>query len=216
MQINMGNCLNKTNHYVYSLPRLYSRHVLYIILTSMQYYLDVKKAYQSRKKVDKRPVFCSVVSNQKQPPRGFFKISLFFFSRSNLLQFCLWKTCLFVEQTCFFPGGFLEQTCFFECLSVRRTDLIISHRTDTNFPRNSYLVLEHIFQEPLFSHRTDIWLIGLGGCFRVMQQIFAHKKFLRGKFYFILSVNKILFKLQKWNQFAPNNFEFRLNSSIRV
>ena len=39
---------------------------------------------------------------------------------------------------------------FFQGLSVRRTDLI-SHRTDTNFPR------EHIqiFQESLFSHRTD-------------------------------------------------------------
>ena len=71
---------------------------------------------------------------------------------------------------------FVEQTLF-------------SHRTDTNFPRNSYLVLEHIrismrpylvlkhiqfsmrslcfeqiriFQEST-SRRTDISLIGLGG-----------------------------------------------------
>ena len=35
---------------------------------------------------------------------------------------------------------------------------LLSHQTDTNFPRNPYLVLEHIriFQEPLFFHRTDI------------------------------------------------------------
>ena len=35
---------------------------------------------------------------------------------------------------------------------------LLSHRKDTNFPQNSYLVLEHIriFLEPLFSHRTDI------------------------------------------------------------
>ena len=38
--------------------------------------------------------------------------------------------------------------------------ILLSHRTDINFPRNPYLVLEHIqniqiFQEPLFSHRTD-------------------------------------------------------------
>ena len=41
-----------------------------------------------------------------------------------------------------FPGGFIEQTCFFKA----------------NFPRNPYLVLEHIriFQEPLFSHRIQI------------------------------------------------------------
>ena len=48
-----------------------------------------------------------------------------------------------------------DESFFKEVLSVRRTDLL-SHRTDTNFPRNPYLVLEHIriFQEPLFCHRT--------------------------------------------------------------
>ena len=115
---------------------------------------------------------------------------------------------LFVKQTCFFPGGsiimFFEQTQIFqESLSnkhvfLRRVylfvkQILLSHRTDTNFPRNPYLVLEHIriFQELLFSHRTvihfpgdpfmpqtdrhfpgsylrrtDISLIGLSGCFR--------------------------------------------------
>ena len=35
---------------------------------------------------------------------------------------------------------------------------LLSHRIDTHFPRNPYLVLEHIriFQEPLFYHRADI------------------------------------------------------------
>ena len=39
---------------------------------------------------------------------------------------------------------------------------LLSNRTDTNFPRNPYQVLEHIrvFQEPLFSHRTDIHFPG--------------------------------------------------------
>ena len=46
----------------------------------------------------------------------------------------------------FFQGGSI-------CLSNRP---YLSHRTDTNFPRNPYLVLEHIriFQEPLFCYRT--------------------------------------------------------------
>ena len=40
-------------------------------------------------------------------------------------------------------------------LFVKQT--LLSHRTVINFPKNRYLVLEHIqiFQEPLFSHRTD-------------------------------------------------------------
>ena len=54
-----------------------------------------------------------------------------------------------------FPGLLYRKDMFFEegsiCLSNR------PHQTDINFPRNSYLVLKHIqiFQEPLFSHRTD-------------------------------------------------------------
>ena len=62
-----------------------------------------------------------------------------------------------------FPGGSicLSNRHFQEGLSVRLTDLL-SNRTDTNFPRNPYQVLEHIrvFQEPLFSHRTDIHFPG--------------------------------------------------------
>ena len=70
-----------------------------------------------------------------------------------------------------FPGGLIEKTCFFKkVLSVRQTSRtdFLSHRTDTNFPRNPYLVLEHIgiFQEGTPS-RTDISLVGFGGCFRI-------------------------------------------------
>ena len=93
---------------------------------------------------------------QEQPPRQFSKIFVLF-SRSNC--FIIFQEGLFVLRTDMnFPGGIIEKkkkSFFKEVLSVRRTDLI-SHRTDTNFPRHSYLVLEHIqiFQEPL-CHRTD-------------------------------------------------------------
>ena len=87
---------------------------------------------------------------------GFLKF-LFFFSRSNPFTI--------------FPGGsicssnrhvlsrrvymFIEQTRIFqECLSKRHVfsktvylfveQTLLSHRTDTNFPRNHYFVLEHI------------------------------------------------------------------------
>ena len=98
-----------------------------------------------------------------------FRKYLFFFSRSNL--FIIFQEGPFVPRTDMnFPGGSIcssnrhefsrrayRKTCFFkEVLSVRRTDYIISSN-DTNFPRNPYLVPEHIriFQEPLFSHRTN-------------------------------------------------------------
>ena len=114
--------------------------------------------------------------------RDGFRKYLFFFSRSNL--FIIFQEGPFVPRTDMnFPGGsiyssnrqefsrriymFFEQTRIFqEGLSglffLRRFYLfveqtLLSHRTDTNFPRNPYLFLEHIqiFQEPLFSHRTD-------------------------------------------------------------
>ena len=111
-----------------------------------------------------------------------------FFSRSNL--FIIFQEGSFVPRTDVnFPGGFIcsvnrhefsrrvymffEQTRIFQegyskrhvfsrkfYLFVEQT--LISHRTHTNFPRNPYLVLEHIqiFQEPLFSHRTDTHFLG--------------------------------------------------------
>ena len=68
-----------------------------------------------------------------------FKISVLFFQEQPFYNFP-GGSYLFVEQTCFvpggsnvlrtctnFPGGFIEQTCFFkEVLSVCQTDLIIS------------------------------------------------------------------------------------------
>ena len=66
---------------------------------------------------------------------------------------------MFFEQTQIFQEGLSKRHVFSRRvhLFVEQT-LLLSHRTDTNFPRNPYLVLEHIriFQEPLFSHRTDI------------------------------------------------------------
>ena len=59
---------------------------------------------------------------------------------------------MFFEQTRIFQEGYSKRRFY---LFVEQT--LLSYRTDTNFPRNPYLVLEHIriFQEPLFSHRTD-------------------------------------------------------------
>ena len=115
--------------------------------------------------------------------RDSFRKYLFFFSRRNL--FIIFQEGPFVPQTDMnFPGGsicssnrhefsrrvymFFEQIRIFqEGLSKRHVfsrrfylfveQTLLSHRTDINFPRNPYLVLEHIriFQEPLFSHRTD-------------------------------------------------------------
>ena len=123
----------------------------------------------------------------------FFSFSFYFllyFSRSVYL--------LFVKQTLFFQEGSSNRHVFFkEGLSVRRTDLII--RTNTNFLRNPYIVLEHytnfprasifssnryqfsrslyLIEHTLFSRRslclqhrrTDISLIGLGGCFQLLK-----------------------------------------------
>ena len=82
-----------------------------------------------------------------------------FFSRSNNL-FTIFQKGLSVRRTdTNFPGGFIEQTCFLKRVYLFVEQPLLSHRTYTNFPRNPYLVLEHIriFQEHLlFSHRTDI------------------------------------------------------------
>ena len=122
-------------------------------------------------------------SHDRSTHRDSFRKYLFFFSRSNL--FIIFQEGPFVPRTDMnFPGRsicssnrhefsrrvymFFEQTRIFqEGLSKRHVFLrrfhlfveqtLLTHRTDTNFPRNPYLVLEHIqiFQEPLFSHRTD-------------------------------------------------------------
>ena len=95
---------------------------------------------------------------------------LFFFSRSNLFfsfsgaSICSSNRHEFSRRVynvlrtdTNFSGGFIEKTCFSRRFYLFVEQTLLSHRTDTNFPRNSYLVLEQIqiFQEPLFSHRTD-------------------------------------------------------------
>ena len=128
-----------------------------------------------------------------------------FFPRATFLQFFK-SVYLFVEQTCFSrrcyyvlrtdtnsPGRFIKQNVFFQdglYLFVKQT--LLSHKTDINFPKNPYLVLEPIhistfsrrllyyvlylkqigiFQEgTLFSYRNLLIgphrLIGLSDCFR--------------------------------------------------
>ena len=97
---------------------------------------------------------------QKQSPKRFFKISVLIFQEQPFYNLP-GGSIIFFERACFFPGDFIEQTFYFQGLSVREQSLL-SQRTDTNFPRNPYLVLKHIriFQEPLFSHRTDIHFPG--------------------------------------------------------
>ena len=99
---------------------------------------------------------------------------------------------MFFEQTRIFQEGLSKRHVFSRRFYLFVEQTLLSHRTDTNFPRNPYLVLEHIrfsrrpylilehiqfsrrplclehigiFQEGTPS-RTDISLIGLGGCFR--------------------------------------------------
>ena len=127
--------------------------------------------------------FLTLCATFRSSHRDSFQKYLFFFSRSN--PFIIFQEGPFVPRTDMnFPGGsicssnrhefsrrvymFFEQTRIFqEGLSKRPVFLrgfylfveqtLLSHRTDTYFPRNPYLFLEHIriFQEPLFSHRTD-------------------------------------------------------------
>ena len=124
-----------------------------------------------------------LVRSHRSSHRDSFRKYLFFFSRSNL--FIIFQEGPFVPRTDMnFPGGsiclsnrhefsrrvymFFEQTQIFQEVYSKRhvfsrrfylfvEQTLLSHRTDTNFPRNPYLVLEHIqiFQKPLFSHRTD-------------------------------------------------------------
>ena len=78
---------------------------------------------------------------------------------------------MFFEQTQIFQEGYSKRHVFSRgSISVRRTDLL-SHRTDTNFPRNPYLVLEHIYEfsrslyfliEQIQFSRRPLWLEHMG------------------------------------------------------
>ena len=63
---------------------------------------------------------------------------------------------IFFEQIQIFQEGYSKRHVFSRRFYLFVEQTLLSHRTDTNFPRNPYLVLEHIqiFQEPVFSHRT--------------------------------------------------------------
>ena len=108
-----------------------------------------------------------IIFLQKQPPRQFSKISVLFFQEQPFYNFPGGSICssnrhefskrvfMFFEQTQIFQEG-LSKRHVFQGGSICSSNSLLSHRTDTNFPRNPYLHLEHIriFQEPLFSHRT--------------------------------------------------------------
>ena len=110
-----------------------------------------------------------VTTIQKQPPRRFSKISVLFFQEQPFYNFPGESICssnrhefsrrvyMFFEQTRIFQEGLSKRHVFLRRFYLFVEQTLLSHRTDTNFSRNPYLVLEHIqiFQEPLFSHRTD-------------------------------------------------------------
>ena len=123
--------------------------------------------------VDCSPFTIHTVRQSRSSHRDSFRKYLFFFSRSNL--FIIFQEGPFVPRTDMnFPGGSIcssnrhefsrrayRKDMFFQggsYLFVEQT--LLSHRTDTNFPRNPYLVLKQIFQEPLFSHRADTYFLG--------------------------------------------------------
>ena len=138
---------------------------LKVLIIYKLYLNKTKYKYQKKKK-----------QNQKQQLRTDLKKQICsLFPGATFLQFSR-RVYLFIEQTCFFQEGlyvlrtdtnfpeeFTEQTCFFEkVLSVSNGPYYLINGYVTNFPRNPYLVLEHIriFQEPLFYNRTDIHFSG--------------------------------------------------------
>ena len=95
---------------------------------------------------------------QKQPPRQFSKISVLFFQEQPFYNFPGVSICssnrhefsrtvynMFFEHTRIFQEGLSKRHVFSRrlYLFVEQT-ILLSHRTDTNFPINPYLVLEHI------------------------------------------------------------------------
>ena len=96
-------------------------------------------------------------SKTRSSHRDSFRKYLFFFSRSN--RFIIFQEGLLCSSNRHeFSRRAYRKDMFFEGGSICSSNRpILSHRTDINFPRNPFLVLEHIriFQEPLFSHRTN-------------------------------------------------------------
>ena len=111
--------------------------------------------------------------------KRFFKLSVLFFKEQPFYNFpggSIILSCIPVLFKKFAVGGLIicssNRHVFSRkvyLLFVEQT--LLSHQTDTNFPRNTYLVLKHIFnfQEALSSPRThiifqegtDILLLGL-------------------------------------------------------
>ena len=97
-------------------------------------------------------MFNEWLSNQKQPPRLFSKISLLLFQEHLFLDFSRWLY-VFTEQMPIFQEG----------LSVRRTDTnfqedVVCSPNRYHFSKSPlYVFIEQIpiFQEHLFSYRTD-------------------------------------------------------------
>ena len=85
---------------------------------------------------------------QEQP---FYNFPGGFICSSNRHEFSR-RVYMFFEQTRIFQEGLSKRHVFSRRFYLFVEHTLLSHRTDNNFPRNPYLVLEHIqiFQEPLF------------------------------------------------------------------
>ena len=98
--------------------------------------------------------------------KRFFKLSVLFFKEQpyNFLGGSIILSCIPVLFKKFAVGGLIIICSSNRHVFSRKVYLLfveqtlLSHQTDTNFPRNTYLVLKHIFnfQEALSSPRTHI------------------------------------------------------------
>ena len=95
----------------------------------------------------------SVLFFQEHPFYNFSGGSSFSSNRHEFSR----RVYMFFEQTQIFQEGLSKRHVFSKRFYLFVEQTLLSHRTDTNFPRISNLVLKHIqiFQEPLFFHRTD-------------------------------------------------------------
>ena len=92
--------------------------------------------------------------DQKQPPRWFFKKSVLFFQEQPFYNFpegfiCSLNRHVFFEQTQIFQESLSNRHLFSRRVYLFVKQTLLSHRTDTNFTRNPYLVLKHFTNFPI-------------------------------------------------------------------
>ena len=95
-----------------------------------------------------------------------------------------------------FQKGLLNRHVFSRRVYLFVEQTLLSHRTDTNLPRNPFLVLEHIhiFQELLFSHGTGINFPGTYLLLLLLLLIDIYTVYIQNpsEKYFLLSMDDLL------------------------